>query len=93
MVGGSANAIDELIKWRSQFQAVRFDWISRSAHKESIMNGIKQNPTTAVVDAESRVSQAAVGHADYSRTPNQYVTVEGTTLAYRTSETDPMSLR
>lgn len=48
------------------------------------MNGIKQNPTTAVVDADSRVSQAAVGHADYSRTPNQYVTVEGTTLAYRT---------
>ena len=48
------------------------------------MNGIEQNTTTAVVDADPRLAQAAVGLVDYSRTPNQYVTVDGTRLAYRT---------
>lgn len=48
------------------------------------MNGIKKSLATAVVVSDSSVAQAATGAADYSRTPNQYVTVEGTKLAYRT---------
>jgi pimeloyl-ACP methyl ester carboxylesterase len=52
--------------------------------KESIMNGNKTSLATAVVAANSSVAQAATVVADYSRTPNQYVMVEGTKLAYRT---------
>ena len=48
------------------------------------MKGIRNSLATTAVVSDSTVSQTATGVADYSRTPNQYVTVEGTTLAYRT---------
>jgi alpha/beta hydrolase fold len=52
--------------------------------KERIMNGIKKSLATAVAVSDSSVAQATTVVADYSRTPNQYVTVEGTKLAYKT---------
>lgn len=48
------------------------------------MNGNKTSLATAVVAPNSSVAQAATVVADYSRTPNRYVMVEGTKLAYRT---------
>jgi pimeloyl-ACP methyl ester carboxylesterase len=48
------------------------------------MNGFKNIPATAVVVPDSTVFQAATDVTDYSRTPNQYVTVKGIKLAYRT---------
>ena len=48
------------------------------------MNAFKNGPATAVVVPDSTVFQSATGVTDYSRTPNQYVTVEGIKLAYRT---------
>lgn len=47
------------------------------------MNGITQSLATAVVDSDPKEAQAA-SVVDYSRTPNKFVTVEGTKLAYRT---------
>ena len=60
------------------------------------MKGITESLTTAVAVSDSSLAQTTTGTADYSRTPNQYVTVGGISLAYRTlgnrSDTPPLVL-
>jgi pimeloyl-ACP methyl ester carboxylesterase len=48
------------------------------------MNGYKTGFETAVIVSNPSGVQDAAAVADYSKTPNQYVTVKGTKLAYRT---------
>jgi pimeloyl-ACP methyl ester carboxylesterase len=47
------------------------------------MNANKESLAIADVVSDSSLAQAAASAADYSKTPNRYVTVEGTKLAYR----------
>jgi pimeloyl-ACP methyl ester carboxylesterase len=48
------------------------------------MNVIKKSITVAALLSAAIAAQAATGALDYSETPNQYVVVDGTKLAYRT---------